>query len=85
MSDLADIKAHMPIIGADGVRLGTVLSVAFGRVALTRDDNRLGRIAGQHHFITGIHIASVRPDGVRLNANGDVAIEHESDAERRLH
>jgi len=52
MSDLSNIKEHMEVIGADGVRVGTVDKVEDGRIKLTKDSATPSH-QGHHHFIAG--------------------------------
>jgi hypothetical protein len=71
MADLSQIKEHMEVIGADGVRIGTVDNVEGGRIKLTKADS--GSHAGHHHYIAGGLVATIEGDRVRLSANGDAA------------
>lgn len=71
MADLSGIKAHMDVIGADGVKLGTVDRVEGGRIKLTRKDS--GSHKGHHHYISGGLVAGIEGDKVRLSANADNA------------
>jgi hypothetical protein len=79
MADLSGIKPHMEIYGADGVRLGTVDSVAGDRIKLTRADS--GSHKRHHHYISGGLVAGVEDNAVRLSANADNAalLEEEYD------
>ncbi|MEO6011986.1 MAG: DUF2171 domain-containing protein [Devosia sp.] len=79
--NLSAIKEHMKIIGADGVRVGTVDRVEGGRIKLTKDDSGEGHHEGHHHFIDGELVADVEGDAVRLSANGDVAVTHETEGD----
>ena len=72
------IKAHMEVIGADGVHVGKVDSVEAHRIKLTRQEG--GRHAGHHHYISAALIADVEGDKVRLSANADVAVVFEEEA-----
>jgi len=72
MADLSRIAAHMDIVGADGVRIGTVDSVEGGRIKLIKADS--GSHGGHHHYISGGLVAGVDGDTVRLSANGDAAV-----------
>ncbi len=78
---LSSIKEHMNVIGADGVHVGTVDKVEGGRIKLTKDDSGAGHHHGHHHYISGDLVAGIEGDNVRLSANGDVAITHESEAD----
>ncbi len=78
MSDLSNIKEHMEVIGADGVKVGTVDGVEGNRIKLTKDS---GTPAHQdhHHYISGGLVAEVEGDKVRLSANADVALMFEEE------
>ena len=78
MSDLSEIKEHMEVIGADGVRLGTVDKVEDDRIKLTKDSATPSH-QGHHHFIAGGLVAGVEGDQVRLSANADVALTFEEE------
>ena len=73
MTDLSQIKEHAPVIGADGVHVGTVDHVQGDRIKLTKTDSA----DGQHHFISTGLIAEIEDGTVRLSANADVAITFE--------
>lgn len=66
MADLAAIKPHMDIIGADGAHLGTVDHVEGDRIKMTRADS--GSHADHHHYLSGGLVAAVEEDTVRLSA-----------------
>ncbi len=70
MVDLSQIKEHAPVIGADGVHVGTVDHVQGDRLKLTRTDSP----DGQHHFISTGLIAGIEDGTIRLSANADNAI-----------
>jgi hypothetical protein len=72
MADISQVKEHMEVIGADGVRVGTVDSVEGRRIKLTRPDS--GSHSGHHHYISAGLIAAVEGGRVRLSANGDAAV-----------
>jgi hypothetical protein len=72
MADLSRIQPHMDVVGADGVRIGTVDAVEGGRIKLVKGDS--GSHAGHHHYISGGLVAGVDGDTVRLSANGDAAV-----------
>lgn len=78
MSDLSEITEHMEVIGADGVRLGTVDKVEGDRIKLTKDSG-LPSHQDHHHFIAGGLVAAVEGDQVRLSANADVALSFEEE------
>jgi len=79
MTPLSGIKEHMNVIGADGVHVGTVDKVEGGRIKLVKDDAGEGHHKGHHHFIDGNLVAGIEGSTVRLSANGDVAVEHETE------
>jgi hypothetical protein len=72
MADLSQIKPHMTVIGADGVKVGTVDTVEGGRIKLTKADS--GSHSGHHHYISGGLVSGIDGDNVRLSANGDAAV-----------
>lgn len=78
MAGFEDIREHMEVIGADGVRLGTVDRVEGDRIKLTKSEN-FGAHQGHHHFISRGLIAEVEADQVRLSANADVAVTFEEE------
>lgn len=69
MVDLSQIQEHAPVVGADGVHLGTVDHVDGHRLKLTKTDSP----DGQHHYISAGLIAAVENGTVRLSANADAA------------
>lgn len=73
MVDLSQITEHAPIIGADGVHVGTVDHLDGDRIKLTKADSSDER----HHYISTGLIAEVEDGTVRLSANADVAITFE--------
>jgi hypothetical protein len=79
MNDMSRVKQHMEVIGADGVRVGTVDRVEAHRIKLTRADSGEGRHKGHHHYIDGSLVAEVEGDEVRLSANEDVAVTMEQE------
>jgi hypothetical protein len=70
-----DIREHMEVIGADGVRVGTVDKLDGDRIKLTKADSGQGSHEGHHHYISLGLVAAVDGDQVRLSANADVATE----------
>ncbi|TVV76858.1 DUF2171 domain-containing protein [Sphingomonas solaris] len=81
MADLAAIREHAEVIGADGVHVGTVDHVRGDRIQLTKKDSGEGGHKGHHHFISGGLVAMVESDGtVRLSANAAVAVTFEEEA-----
>ena len=81
MSGFEDIREHMEVIGADGVRVGTVDRIEGDRIKLTRSED-LGSHEGHHHFISRGLVAEVEGDKVRLSANADVAVTFEEEEGR---
>ena len=79
--NLSSIKEHMDVIGADGVHVGTVDKVEGGRIKLTKDDSGAGHHHGHHHYISGDLVADIEGGKVRLSANGDVAVLHETEGD----
>jgi hypothetical protein len=80
MTDLAAIKEHMEVIGADGVHVGTIDRLEGRRIKLTKADSGEGSHAGHHHYISTELVAGVEGDKVRLSANADVAVSFEEEA-----
>ncbi len=81
MTDLKSIKAHMEVIGADGVHVGTVDAVEGDRIKLTKQDSGSGH-HGHHHYLSIGLVAGVEGDKVRLAASGANAILFEEEADR---
>ena len=79
--NLAAVKEHMDVIGADGVHVGTVDRVEGGRIKLTKDDSGAGHHQGHHHYISGDLVAEVEGTEVRLSAIGAVAVSHETEGD----
>ena len=79
MTGFTDIREHMEIIGADGVRVGTVDKVEGDRINLTKEAAGEGSHEGNHHFIARGLVAEVEGDKVRLSANADVALTFEEE------
>jgi hypothetical protein len=73
MVDIADIKPHAEVIGADGVHVGTVDHVQGDRIKLSKADSSDGR----HHFISLGLVAEIEEGIVRLSAHSDVAVTFE--------
>jgi hypothetical protein len=64
--DVEKVRAHMEVIGADGVHVGTVDALRGAHIVLTRSDPAAG---GEHHGIPAAWVAKV--DGkVHLNLSG---------------
>jgi hypothetical protein len=72
MADLSQVREHMEIVGADGVRVGTVDAVESGRIRMTKPDS--GSHSGHHHYISGGLVAAVEENEVRLTANSQAAV-----------
>lgn len=72
MADLSQVREHMEIVGADGVRVGTVDKVEGNRIKMTKQDS--GSHSDHHHYISGGLVATVEGDKVRLSANADAAV-----------
>ncbi len=70
MVDLSQIKEHAPVIGADGVHVGTVDHVQDGMIKLAKNDSS----DGKHHMIKTSLVAEIEDGTVRLSANADVAV-----------
>jgi hypothetical protein len=81
MQGLSNIRAHMNVIGADGVPVGTVDRVENGRIKLAKSDSGMGRHEGHHHYIDGGLVADIEGNNVRLSANADVAVTLEEEAD----
>lgn len=78
MAGFEDVREHMEVIGADGVRVGTVDRIEGDRIKLTKVENA-GAHEGHHHFISRGLVAGVEGDKVRLSANADVAVTFEEE------
>ena len=72
MADLSQVREHMEIVGADGVKVGTVDKVDGDRIKMTKADS--GSHSGHHHYISRGLIATVEGNRVRLSANADAAV-----------
>ena len=81
MTASSAIRAHMEVIGADGVHIGTVDRVEGNRIKLTKQDSGQGTHQGHHHYISTALVAEVEGDKVRLSANADVAVSFEEEAD----
>ena len=79
MSSNDQIREHMEVIGADGVRIGTVDRLDGHRIKLTRADSGEGSHRGHHHYISVGLVAGVEGNQVRLSANSDVAVQFEEE------
>lgn len=71
MTSFTDIREHMHVIGADGVKIGTVDHLEGDRIKLTRAGSGMAHHE-HHHYIPKGLVADVEGDTVRLSANGDV-------------
>ena len=74
-----DIREHMEVIGADGVKVGTVDKVDGDRIKLTKADSGQGSHKGHHHYIDRKLVAEVEGKKVRLSANAAVAVTMEQE------
>jgi hypothetical protein len=74
-----NIRPGMKVIGADGVHVGTVESVAGRRIKLTKEDSGEGSHKGHSHFIDQGLVADVEGQNVRLSANAAVAVTFEEE------
>jgi hypothetical protein len=86
MTDASAIREHMEVIGADGVRVGTVDKVDGERIKLTKADSGVqmegaegGAHAGHHHYISLGLVAAVEGNQVRLSATGANAVQFEEE------
>lgn len=79
MGDFTSIREHMEVIGADGVRVGTVDKVEGDRIKLTKDDSGIGSHEGHHHFIGRGLVADVEGEQVRLSATAANALTFEEE------
>jgi len=86
MTDASAIREHMEVIGADGVRLGTVDKVEDRRIKLTKADSGAdiegaegGAHAGHHHYVSLGLVAGVEGDQVRLSATAANAVLFEEE------
>lgn len=83
MFDKSKIKEHAEVVGADGVRIGTVDRVEGDRIKLTKADSGEGSHKGHHHFVPLSLVAEVQGTKVWLSANADVAVTFEEEAKGR--
>ena len=86
MTDASAIREHMEVIGADGVRVGTVDRCEGGRIKLTRADSgaqlegaESGTHTGHHHYIPLGLVAGIEGNQVRLSATGANAVLFEEE------
>ncbi|EAB6717796.1 DUF2171 domain-containing protein [Salmonella enterica subsp. enterica] len=79
MSNLADVKRGMTVLGADGAPVGKVAAVTGGRIALEPAGS--GHHAKHKHYVPGGLVALVENNVVRLSATGANAVlfDEESD------
>jgi hypothetical protein len=68
--DLSQIPEHAPVIGADGVPIGTVDRIEGRRLKI----RRVGALTGHKHYVDAGLIADIENGTVRLSANADVAV-----------
>jgi len=74
------IKTNMTVIGADGVRVGTVDGIVDGRIRLSKGDSGEGQHKGHHHFIDIGLVADIEGQTVRLSAAAATAVTFEDEA-----
>jgi hypothetical protein len=74
------VKKNMTIVGADGVRVGTVDRVTGSRIRLSKDDSGEGRHEGHHHYIDLGLVADIEGQTVRLSATAATAVTFEEEA-----
>ena len=84
MAELSQVREHMVVIGADGVRVGIVDKVEGDRIKLTKASNPPGSHADHHHYLPGGLVAAVEGDQVRLSANANVALLFEEEGDRQM-
>jgi hypothetical protein len=73
--NFSDIPEHAPVVGADGVSVGTFDRVDGRRIKLTRK----GALTGKKHFVDVGLVADIENGTVRLSANADVVLLLEDD------
>ena len=64
MTNTAQIKEHMKVVGSDGQHVGTVDRVQGNQIILTKSDPMSG---GHHHSIPLSMVEGVQHDTLRLN------------------
>jgi len=72
MVDLSQISAHMEIVGADGVHIGTVDRIEGNRIKMTKADS--GSHGDHHHYLSEGLVAAIEGNRVRLSATGASAL-----------
>lgn len=72
MVDLTQIKHCMEVVGADGVRVGTIDKLEDDRLKLSKV--HLGSHGDHNHYLPVELIASIDGETVRLSANGSNAL-----------
>src|SRR3990167_765482 len=75
--DHSAIKEDMPVVGADGVHVGTVDHLDGERIKLTKADS----VDGKHHYLPAGLVAAVEGDTVRLSANAANSVDLFEEAE----
>ena len=73
------VRAHMQVIGADGVFIGTVDRVENNRIRLSKADSGEGHHKRHHHYIDLGLVADIEGQKVRLSANAAVAVTLEEE------
>jgi hypothetical protein len=73
--NLPEVQRGAPVIGADGVAVGTVDRLVGRRLKIARK----GAFTGRKHYVDVGLIAEVEDGAVRLSANADVVMLLEDD------
>jgi hypothetical protein len=71
------IREHMEVIGADGVHVGTVDSIAGGRIRLRKKESGEGAHEGHDRYIKRSIVAELEGNKVRLCVSANVAVTME--------
>lgn len=74
MADIANIKTHAEVIGADGEYVGKVECVEACRIRLVHDDDGRRAPATMPRYVTLGLVCEVEGGMVRLSANSDAAV-----------
>lgn len=84
MADIASIKTHAEVIGADGEYVGKVECVEVCRIKLVHQDNDIVTHSHRIRYVPLDFVYEVEGGMVRLSANSDVAVTfEEADGEPR--
>ena len=68
------IKAHMEVVGSDGVHVGTVDDVEEHRIKLTKS----GSDDGAHHYVATALVQDIRGNTVTLTKTAEAAVDLEA-------